>query len=751
MSDLPPGQWTELLLGDHWPDAASLQTLSSASTERHSASTQFERYADTLRAIYGQNLVRQEGYTAEDTRNRFIAGEHHAREVTRTSRVKSQAYKDAHRSMEQLRQQLNELAAEGNQTIDAVIDSEMSLPDKVSRISAIIAATRSNAAIASAVQAGEIYSAIQTVLSNQGIDISARTFSAANGVATPTPNRLETSQIEKHVAKYLENRTSAPSNALSAASAPGAQGCSAAPVNGTTSSGGTPTFTGTAVPESPQSDNFGSPERLPNEHVPANATTSFGTSTKSDPARTISATPALTARSDGLVADPLLSSSDSAAILATHSIDSPGAPVSPPGPILDRPHFGSPTEHIAESFNAGNRASAPTATSTEAISTLAESQIHNDPARPLGLPFTEPVHHATPSLETAHANLTHSPIESPQTTTFQGEFTQPVAVSTPPPPITTAVPPLASGTAAMAVPTTTPPSGLLAYGADLRPASPTPPTGPTPNPTAPSSAPLNPGSVSSSTAQPTVLRGTPSASAATTASQSTVMTERALAAASLGAATSTTATRSLAEARLRRLLDAVARQQPRLRWGIGDLEDGSTVLVTDLASGWIPPDIAIPTGVRLVPPSARRAGLAALLGQTVLSATYEPGQYIGPHADPPPTSVRARDVAPVEDLGWELSQATRWRDGLPRLAHTLSKALSAGTGYLDSEVAMLHEHLATSGNSILDGYLLSVIPTEIGNWQLLATIAALINDEKTAANYHFAWFRAQAPTREGKR
>ncbi len=72
------------------------------------------------------------------------------------------------------------------------------------------------------------------------------------------------------------------------------------------------------------------------------------------------------------------------------------------------------------------------------------------------------------------------------------------------------------------------------------------------------------------------------------------------------------------------------------------------------------------------------------MGPTMHSAAYQPGQYLAPVIGHKPvaTSLRARDTAAVDDLGWELAQATKWRDGLPRLAHTLAKALSARTGCL---------------------------------------------------------------------
>jgi hypothetical protein len=200
------------------------------------------------------------------------------------------------------------------------------------------------------------------------------------------------------------------------------------------------------------------------------------------------------------------------------------------------------------------------------------------------------------------------------------------------------------------------------------------------------------------------------------------------------------------------LLEAVARQQPKLNWAIGDLEDGTTLLATDLAWGWIPPGIQIPTGITLLAPSTRTGGLDDMLGPTTITAAYRPGQYLPATKDAEPVamSVRARDTTATEDLGWELAQATKWRDGLPRLAHTLAKAVSAQTGHLDSEVQLLRDYLNSITRLVISKYPDNVKAAQVGNWQLLATIEALINDEKTLANYHFAWFQAQALTREGK-
>ena len=287
------------------------------------------------------------------------------------------------------------------------------------------------------------------------------------------------------------------------------------------------------------------------------------------------------------------------------------------------------------------------------------------------------------------------------------------------------------------------PAGPLpAYGADLRSAAAaTAPAGPAPAPmTAPGSAPVNPGSANALN-QPAVVRQQPTA--ATHTNPAAGLTENAVAATTTGAIAGASTAQTQAQQRLQRLLYAVARQEPKLRWVIGDRKDGSTALATDLASGWIPPHIQIPTGITLFAPGRRHGTLAAMLGETTLTAAYAPGQYLPTSDDEPvSTSARARQTDDVEELGWELAQATKWRDGLPRLAHTLAKAASSGTGYLDSEIDLLREHLQSVATQVLADYPDSVDAVTVGNWQLLATIDSLIDDQRTCANYHLAWFQA---------
>nr|WP_281374049.1 DUF5631 domain-containing protein [Mycobacterium vicinigordonae] len=144
----------------------------------------------------------------------------------------------------------------------------------------------------------------------------------------------------------------------------------------------------------------------------------------------------------------------------------------------------------------------------------------------------------------------------------------------------------------------------------------------------------------------------------------------------------------------------------------------------------------------LLKPARRRGSLESLLGDVTVTASYTPIHQLPQEDDPPATSPRPRFTSEIGEFGWQLSQATRWRDGLPRLAHTLAKATSAGTGVLDSEIGLLRDHLDAISTKVLDDYPDHVDRHDVGNWQLLAALDALITGEKSTANYHLAWFLA---------
>jgi hypothetical protein len=290
---------------------------------------------------------------------------------------------------------------------------------------------------------------------------------------------------------------------------------------------------------------------------------------------------------------------------------------------------------------------------------------------------------------------------------------------------------------------------LPTYGSDLRPSAASVPAGSPSLPPAVSNPPPAPGSPSTNpaagsgggVAQAGVAR--PEAAPATSQQPApTGIAGKAVVAGAGGAVAGAASADATSRIRLQRIVDAVARQESRLAWAAGDRPDDTTILLTDLADGWIPPGIEIPASVTLLEPGRRRGDLEALLGEVRMAVTHTPDRYVPEADESVPTSPRPRHAPEIEELGWELSSATHWRDGLPRLAHTLAKAASSGTGVDPSEVELLQQQMHDAGERVLDAYPDEIDPKHVGNWQLLAAIEALIRGDKVGANYHLAWFQA---------
>lgn len=394
-------------------------------------------------------------------------------------------------------------------------------------------------------------------------------------------------------------------------------------------------------------------------------------------------------------------------------------------------------DSLAQSFTSGMQAGAPASAGAEAlsqsISDTVQSQApqHNTPP-PIsppttasgGFAFEAPQHYSEPPAPAPATEAQHQPM-----------YAAPVA-----PAPAAAAPMMAPPPAAAAGP-------LPTYGSDLRPATAAAPPPPVAG-AAPMSAPVNPASGTAAGTQPAVVRQQTTTAAT---APPTGLVENALTAAATGATAGVASEQAVANARLQRLLEAVARQEPKLTWAIGDREDGTTILVTDLASGWIPPHVEIPTGVQILTPTKRRGNVEHLLGETTNFAIWTPGHYLPPAKDVDlvQMSFRARQVPDIDELNWEITQATNWRDGLPRLAHTLTKAGIAGTGVLETEADLLYEHLTLTRDRVVKSYPNDVDATDIGNWQLLAAIGGLIAKDSTTLKYHFAWFQALSMATQG--
>jgi hypothetical protein len=300
------------------------------------------------------------------------------------------------------------------------------------------------------------------------------------------------------------------------------------------------------------------------------------------------------------------------------------------------------------------------------------------------------------------------------------------------------------------------PAGPLpAYGSDIRlaPSASTMPAAP-PQVSATSSgggASAAPGPVSG-LAQPAVVRqpALVSASGGSESARAGAVVMGQSAAASAGAVAGQAAAVGVEQQRCDDIVDAVARQEPRLRWAAGTRADGSTVLVTDLAGGWIPPGIGIPGDAVLLEPGSEtfKAGqtIQELLGDTNFHSKYESGQQIG--ESPMGLSDWPRKVERVPQLARDLREAAEWRNRLPVVAHTLAKAAALGSSARPMEIDELHKQLVAQRSMVLDSYRDGAADMHaIGNWMLLAAIDAVHAGDPLLAAYHFRWFDATQAVR----
>jgi hypothetical protein len=735
--DYPQGKWTPHLIEPHWPHGASTDAAVAAARNRGNVQLQYENYGIDLANARNGPLSEQEGEAADAARSAFLNGERHAIGVAERNGVKKKAYETAANAFESLRQALTGVAARGNAAIDEILTSKGGL-EKVGKVAHVISESQMYSARASMQCVDQLKGALQDILTAQGDGRSPDQWAKDHGINLTPPAAPNEQAVAKQAKHLLDSQNP---HSAAAAIRKGTELPSGSAAGGASSSGETGNLNTMRSPVSGGIEDKLVGSTNPRQSVaPPNTLRSLVQPGSELPPSNVpgassgapSAATPFSPITGGGPGAPGLAGGGSGASSSGGALGSPHATGSP---SLSSPVSGSQAltpDGLANSFNQGAQSGAPVSAGSEALSqgisqAAAQSPVTHQPIAPP--PST------TPSSGSVYS------FDAPQT------YSHDVGPSYPPPADTAspiyaapAAPMAPSPAAAMPA---APAGPLPAYGSDLRP----PPIAPAaqasviPAAASPLSATVQPSSAQSALGQPAVVKQQPPAPAAPVSGAG--FTERAIAATATGAIAGAAAEQSAAQTRLQSLVEFVARQEPKLRWAVGDREDGSTILVTDLASGWIPPHIEIPSGVRLLSPARRRMNFDALLSDTTNTATWTPGHYLPPEKDaaPIPTSFRARQVPDIDELNWELAQATNWRDGLPRLAHTLAKAGAAGTGVLDSETALLHEHLAAISQKILRAYPDNDV-ADVGNWQLLAAIDALLTNQRMILNYHFAWFQA---------
>ena len=204
VADLPPGEWTPLLIGDQWPSGISLSLTSTGATKRKTLSSEFTEYFDRLLGIQNQNLAPQQGITADDLRAAFKQGTELSDHIAYANGVKSSAYTSVNDKLVQLRSDLTTLAEEGNSEINTINKSKRPLIDKIAEIVKVITRTRAAAFSQAAACVGHISDEIRKVLGAQGIDTTPQAFASQHGVETMQRTSGNKTELERQIKNRLE-------------------------------------------------------------------------------------------------------------------------------------------------------------------------------------------------------------------------------------------------------------------------------------------------------------------------------------------------------------------------------------------------------------------------------------------------------------------------------------------------------------------------------------------------------------------
>jgi Family of unknown function (DUF5631)/Family of unknown function (DUF5632) len=706
------------MVGQWWTPPPDVSVVGATATKRRATATAWQNYSDQLRQELSGSLnpELQKGMTADSIRDAFTWGADQAGDVAKTNGVISDAHHCAHQSVHDLNSRLETIAHDGKSEINQIQQSKDLPPIKVGKIVEVVMRCQQDANAAAAPHTQNVFEAMQTILDQRGIHTNARQFAQQHGIDT---TRMLGSPSKETVTEQVQGLLGAGG---------GPQGGPAPPESpqafGGAGSQELPPPPPPAAP--PQPLGGAGSQELPPPPPPAGLPQTLGGAGSQELPASIrpAAVGAPLPNTPGPIGQPAMN-----ALLPTNTLST----TAPSNAFGQSPLSVGQPNAFMQGFDHGLNQGAPTSAALNNVPPVTGPVQPQVPVQPpvsdvpaSTAPATAPAVDAPPA--TAAPAVSHSAVTDSGATYLAG--------------------PAAAATSAPAAPI----GSLPTYGSDIRPpmptiSAPTLPSSPAATPSfssaaSPASAPVSPSAGAGGLAQPVVRQPT----AAPLAHPAPAgIGEQAVVATAGGAAAGAASAQATAKTRLQRLVDFVAHQEPRLRWTAGEQADGTTILVTDLASGWIPPGIAVPSVVTLLEPGDRRGDIEALLGQVSASASYTPLHYLPESADnaePIPTSPRPRQVPAVDELGWELGQATNWRDGLPQMAHTLAKAASTGTGVVDNEVEFLEQHLATLRDRVLDAYPDDVDGAAVANWQLLASIEALAASDSIGANYHFAWFQA---------
>ncbi|BBX24574.1 hypothetical protein MTER_39850 [Mycolicibacter terrae] len=730
MTDLPPGEWSLLLVGAWWPAPPSEPTAGKMYwSDQADVKGREAEHVQNQRTQFGS---RNHGRTAEDMVERFRVGKERLLDAQEHCRAKSSASGAVADAVTELRSRLSGIASQGNQAIRDILAKNEPETAKLTAVINAINNANDEAATAGMAANNAIIDATQQMFTKMGVDAGAREWLEKNGANFEAPPRRPPLTADEMVAtaagvEITDGR--ARDDELPFPFGNGGDGQAGAgsippKIGGESAVGPAAGQGGTANP----ADAASAPGPVT---VPAGAAGTGGGNDGSTGNNTNGGTAAGSAShgagSSGLISNPSsgpaagnasrgtssnegisYGGSGPAAGNASRGLDSAAAGAGSGGSgISGTPGGGfgasggggsgsglagvSPLTSSAPGLAGGSGTPATPAGLAGGGPTQAfASGMPSGPGGPGGplhggldgsglsqasAPQVPPSPSSTPMAGGVLGNLSHLASSSPEA----ASTAQTAGAATPAP--TPASPPMTAGpTPVSSAPISAGPAAasgpLPGYGADLRPAAgaatgaPAAPAGAPAAPTTPSA----PGSTTTPASGGTTVassgdRPAPGRPSPAAGGQSGAAMAGGMAAGGTAGAGAGTAAKRLAEHQdLQHKVDAVARQAPNLAWAAGLRDDETTiVVVTDLAGGWIPPTVKLPPGVALLDPAHRRRSTSAMdLLGAVIAAATHEPNTYITEADP---------GDPVPGSG----ERARYGQRLDELGPTLIDAAGAST------------------------------------------------------------------------
>ncbi len=178
--------WFKLMVGHWWTPEIDLGVVSAAATKRQMNSTAWHDFSDQLRNQLTGSLSPdvQKGITADNLRDTFTWGADQAGGVAKINEVIHESHSSAHRCASELNSRLETIASEGKTEINQIQASKDLPPVKLGRIVEVVMRSQQDANAAAAPNTQNVFEAMQNILDQRGVPMSARQFAQNHGIDT---------------------------------------------------------------------------------------------------------------------------------------------------------------------------------------------------------------------------------------------------------------------------------------------------------------------------------------------------------------------------------------------------------------------------------------------------------------------------------------------------------------------------------------------------------------------------------------